>query len=274
MRELDPLEFLAALRAVGLNVRQYAGWQTRGVEWSEAVPIGTMPHHTAPPIPYPLRDLAGDDTGRIKCNVNIKADGTVWLIAFNACTYSSGRGSSVVVDEVMHGVPPHATARERGLADDIGGNRLFFNVEVDHPGDGRSQTPEAVGALALVHVVAAEFYGYVDTAMASHAEFTGRKRDPSWNGGHGAAMGQLRALIDTIKEGDMQGPNGEPNWDEVSGWAQAGWTAAHAAGMLRDDTHPKDEVDKEELFALLHRGGLIPPAVTGLLERTGNGNAE
>lgn len=274
MRELDPLTLLAALRAKGLNVRQYAGWQTRGTEWAEGAPIGTMPHHTAPPLPYPLRDLSGVDTGRVKCNINIKADGTVWLVAFNACTYSSGSGSSVVVDEVRRGVVPPATARERGLADDTGGNRVFFNVEVDHAGDGRPQTPEAVAALALVHLTVADFYGYTDTAMASHAEFTGRKGDPAWNGGHAEALAQLRALVAQIKESDMQGPNGEPNWDEVSEWAQAGWTAAHAAGMLRDDTHPKDELDKEELFALLHRGGLIPTAVTGVLEETGNGNAE
>lgn len=256
----SPLDFLAALRSRGLNVRQFEGWQTRGAEWADGAPVATMPHHTAPPVPYPVRDLAGVDTGRIKCNINVKPDGTIWLVAFNACNYSSGRGSSVVLAEARQGVTPPATARARGLADNVGGNRYFLNVEVDHRGDGSPQTPEASASLALVHLAAAEAYGYGTGCMASHAEFTGRKIDPSWDGGHTEAMAHTRALIRLIEEANMLGPNGEPNWDEVSEWAQEGWTAAHNAGMLRDDTHPADMVDKEELATMLLRAGLLDPA--------------
>ena len=53
------------------------------------------------------------------------------------------------------------------------------------------------------------------------------------------------------------GPNGEPNWDEVSDWAQAAWTDAHKAGILNDNSHPRDSLEVEQLMVYLNRAKVI-----------------
>ena len=53
------------------------------------------------------------------------------------------------------------------------------------------------------------------------------------------------------------GPNGEPNWDEVSDWAKASWTEAHKAGLLTKDSHPRNSLEVEELMVYLNRAGVI-----------------
>lgn len=59
------------------------------------------------------------------------------------------------------------------------------------------------------------------------------------------------------KGGNMDGPNGEPNWDEVSEWAQAAWTAAHKAGLLTEKSHPRDDLEIEQMMVYLDRAKVI-----------------
>lgn len=54
-----------------------------------------------------------------------------------------------------------------------------------------------------------------------------------------------------------EGPSGEPNWDEVSEWARAAWTDAHKAGLLTDDSHPRQSLEVEELMVYLNRAKII-----------------
>jgi hypothetical protein len=56
---------------------------------------------------------------------------------------------------------------------------------------------------------------------------------------------------------DVDGPHGEPNWDEVSDWAQQAWTEAHQAKLLTDDSHPRDSLEVEELMVYLKRAKII-----------------
>ena len=53
------------------------------------------------------------------------------------------------------------------------------------------------------------------------------------------------------------GPNGEPNWDEVSDWAQKAWSQAHLAGILTDSSHPRDSLEVEQLMVYLDRAKVI-----------------
>ena len=60
------------------------------------------------------------------------------------------------------------------------------------------------------------------------------------------------------KGDDMStGPNGEPNWDEVSDWARNAWTQAHEAGILTENSHPKDVLEVEQLMVYLARADVI-----------------
>ena len=241
------------LEAAGLNVREYSGWVTRGGPWEFAFPIGILQHHTAPPVPFPVDNLAGvSDGGRIKCNMNIKSDGTVWLIAYEAPNYSSGKGSSIVQEQVIAGIPPTANAVDRGLVDDLNGNDLFWGIENDHPGDG-SPLPDAQRkAIAVASHVVAEHFGLSHRNVISHAEWTRRKSDPYWD--------RDRRCIDRIRS-DMEalemitGPNGEPNWDQVADWAKESWSWAWAQNpkLITADSHPRDGITTQELMVFLDR---------------------
>jgi hypothetical protein len=168
----------SALVSAGLNVRTYSDWDSRGYSWSRGRPVGIMIHHTAPPVPFPPESLVGD---KLKANVNTKPDGTVWLLAFKACNYSSGEGSSVVLDEVLAGEVPPANANERKLDDDTNGNPYFWNFENDHLGDGSAIPEVQLDAIAVASAVCLDYWGLPETAVISHAEWTARKSDPYWN---------------------------------------------------------------------------------------------
>jgi hypothetical protein len=57
--------------------------------------------------------------------------------------------------------------------------------------------------------------------------------------------------------GNVTGPNGEPNWNEVSTWAQKAWTDAYKAGLLTEDSHPRDDLEVEQLMVYLERAKVI-----------------
>jgi len=68
---------------------------------------------------------------------------------------------------------------------------------------------------------------------------------------------------DLTGEHNMDGPNGEPNWDKVSDYARESWTLAWEAGILNNqpgdarDSNPQDVVNKEELMIFLNRANII-----------------
>ena len=194
-------ELAAELREAGLTVKEFDGWETRGISWAEGAPVGIMEHHTAPPVPFPLEKLAGLGDGNIRCNINTKTDGTVWLIAFDACNFSSGPGLPQVLGEARAGTPPTASAKDRGFEagngtvgsgdDDISGNTFFWNFENDHLGDGSAMPEVQHDAIVLASVVVANHFGLSWKNVVGHSEFTARKFDPNWNGD--------RRCIETIR---------------------------------------------------------------------------
>ena len=132
----------------GLTVVEEPGWKTRGGTWAKSKPLGVMQHHTAPPNPFPISALYANN--KIKANIGTHEDGTVYLIAYRACNYSSGKGSSVVLNtNVKPGVPPTENALQRGLTDDMGGNRYFWNFENSHPGNGTPMPAVQSWAIAV-----------------------------------------------------------------------------------------------------------------------------
>ena len=185
-------QLLADLIAAGLKVVEEPGWKTRGYDtWAVGRPEGIIQHHTAPPNPYPIKALYRD--GKIKCNMATHEDGTLYLVAYFRCNYSSGPGSKTVLTEnVRKSIPPPANAAQRGLADNWGGNRHFWNFENSHPGDGsplpQVQYDTIVGA---THVVMGHFNIDAEQVI-SHAEWSRRKIDPRWNGSNRIAIEQIR----------------------------------------------------------------------------------
>lgn len=188
-----------ALVDAGLKVRQYPGWETRGGSWAHRKPVGVMHHHTAAPVPFPVSRLAGS---LIKCNINTKPDGTVWLVAYGACNYSSGSGSSKVLAEVRAGTPPTRNARDRDLDDNVNGNPHFWNFENDHAGKGGPLPAVQEEAIVVATRVTNDHFELSGRNMISHACWTARKHDPYWNGNR-RAIDDIRNLL----EDDMFTPH-------------------------------------------------------------------
>lgn len=219
-----------AIRDAGLTVRADPGWESRGDDWREGQPIGIMMHHTAPPVPYPISGLNGSD-GKLKCNINTKPDGTVWLVARDACNYSSGSGSSIVLNEVRASTPPIQNAFDRELRDDTNGNVYFWNFENDHPGDGSPIPQVQLEAIVTATRVSLDYFGLNPGKVISHAEWTARKVDPYWNGSY-RAIEEIRNSIGD----DMQTPD----------WAMPA-TKWHIDRGIYKETHPSD-VDESMEF--------------------------
>ncbi len=245
-------QLLADLKAAGLTVVEEPGWKTRGGTWKTGgKPEGVCQHHTAPPNPYPIKALYRDS--KIKCNMATHEDGTLFLVAYEACNYSTGRGSSVVLNENVRAEdPPRANAITRRLTDDMGGNRYFWNYENSHPGDGSPLPSAQLETIVVSNVVVDAHFGLNWKRIISHAEWSRRKIDPRWNGGNRTAIEQIRELVG---EGEdvATGPNGEPNWDEVSSWAQNSWTWAWANSLITEDSHPKAQQTVEQQMVFLNR---------------------
>ncbi len=251
-------ELLVDLKAAGLTVVEEPGWKDRGGNWAtDGKPEGVIQHHTAPPNPYPIKRLYPRTAKewQIKCNVATHEDGTLYLVAYGACNYSSGPGSKVVLTaNVRPKIPPTANAITRRLADTPkwGGNRYYFNYENSHPGDGSPLPSVQLETIVVSNIVVNAHFGLTWEQTISHAEHSRRKIDPRWNGGNRTAIEQIRELVG---EGEdvATGPNGEPNWDEVSSWAQNSWTWAWANSLITEDSHPKANQTVEQQMVYLKR---------------------
>lgn len=198
-------DLLKACEAAGIDVRADSGWESRGGSWLlrnpfkagtiKNQPIAIMHHHTAPPVPYPIPKLNGTSDGLIKCNMNTKPDGTLWLVAYKACNYSSGKGSSVVLKEMKSGTPPTKNALERNLVDDTYGNKYFWNFENDHPGDGSKIPDDQLATIITSSIIVINYFEIQNDSILSHSEWTRRKRDPYWNSSL-RAIEEIRRLVE------------------------------------------------------------------------------
>jgi len=266
-------QLLADLKAVGLTVVEEPGWKTRGAVRSNGSPSpwatnnkpeGVMQHHTAPPNPFPIKrlyDLGAEqnndpgDVGQIKCNMATWPDGTLFLVSYGRCNYSSGPGSKVVLEEnVRPKIPPTANAITRGLVDTPkwGGNRTYWNYENSHNGDGSPLPSVQLETIVVSNIVVNAYFGLTWQQTISHAEHSRRKIDPRWNGGNRTAIEQIRELVGEGEDVSI-GPEGEPNWDEVSSWAQNAWTWAWANSLITKDSHPKAQQTIEQQMVFLNR---------------------
>ena len=184
-------DLLTALNAAGLLVVEEPGWRDRGNRWSVGgMPEGIIQHHTAPPNPYPIRKLYGPLFYRTKCNMATHEDGTLYLVAYKACNYSSGYGMNAVLKEnVRPSIAPTHNARKRGLKS---GNRHFWNYENSHPGDGSAIPQVQLDTIIESTRIVLDHFELDPEQVISHAEWTARKVDPRWNGSNRTAIEEIR----------------------------------------------------------------------------------
>ncbi len=165
-------------RSAGLKVAEVAGWEDRGSHWLTGRPVGAIQHHTAAPVPFPLRTLT---TPLIRCNFNVKTDGTVHVIAAGSCNFSAGEGDERILDEVRSDISPSGTALARGMATDFGGNAFFINNETDHLGEVQPITDAQYEAALRCWIVIFTKLGWHPNRLIAHGEWRAVKSDPKWN---------------------------------------------------------------------------------------------
>lgn len=209
---MSATDLLNELTAAGLTVVEEPKWKTRGFNWAVGgKPEGVMQHHTAPPNPYPIKRLYGPPLFLIKANAATHEDGTLFLIAYKRCNFSSGRGSKKVLTEnVRKQIAPTHNALVRGLQ---GGNKHFWNIENSHPGDGSSIPQVQLDTIVIATRVFNNHFGLVSEQDISHAEWTKRKIDPYWNGSNRTAIEQIRA---GVEQGEDDMPISEEEWQRFS----------------------------------------------------------
>ncbi len=192
---MSATRLLTDLRAMGLRVVEEPGWKTRGNNWAvNGEPEGVMQHHTAPPNPFPIKKLYGPLFFRTKCNTATHEDGTLFMVAYKACNFSSGRGMSVVLrDNIRKSIAPVRNATKRGLK---GGNRHFWNFENSHPGDGSVIPQIQLDTIIVSTQVVMDHFGINPEQVISHAEWSRRKIDPNWNGSNRTAINQIREGVE------------------------------------------------------------------------------
>jgi len=183
---------LTALKTAGLYVVEEPKWKTRGKKWAKhGQPEGVMQHGTGLPNPYPMKRLYGL---RIKANMGTLEDGTLHLIAYRACNYSSGRGSlKVLNDNVRKSIAPTHNALVRGVKS---GNRNFWNYENSHP-NNRSAIPQVqLDTIVESTRIVLDHFELDAEQVISHAEWTRRKVDPLWAGSNRTAIEQIRQQLE------------------------------------------------------------------------------
>jgi len=233
---MSATQLLTDLRITGLHVVEEPKWKTRGFNWAVGgKPEGVMQHHTAPPNPYPIKRLYGPLFYWIKANAATHEDGTVFLIAYKACNYSSGRGSSKVLTEnVRRKIAPIHNALVRGIK---GGNKHFWNQEHSHPGDGSLLPQIQLDAIVVLTQVVDDHFGLVSEQGISHAEWTRRKTDPLWNGSNRTAITQIRRLVDQQQGGEMQYADIYKKWtpDDIDEMKAKGLFSEGTADYWKND---------------------------------------
>jgi hypothetical protein len=195
----------------------YPGWATRSqADPSLFVPVGIINHHTAPPVPFPLSKL------ETKCNVTILPNGRVVVMAAGY-QWDSGLGAPAILDAIIHDRPlPSLT----GLRSTMNGNPFFFDIEVQHLGDGGPLA--AVQRKALLEVNAAiceELDWDPSTRVIGHREWApDRKVDPRWDGFDNPMPGIRRDTRDIVED-DMSARH----------WTLETWKVLVAEGLISGD---------------------------------------
>jgi len=210
-----PNTVVQLLRSRGVDVVVEDGAWTRGADFARGI-YGGMLHHWGGSAAaagnvraghcYPKTDGGLRTDNRIICNWFADRSGTLHLIASGAATYASCYGSRKTLEEVRTDTWPGGTARERGITDiSICGNRYFWNMEAEHPGDGSSMPDVQELAIATLTAAMSEVLGQSIEQTIGHLEWRATKIDPRWEG-PGNRMPAIRTEAQAILNGGPAQP--------------------------------------------------------------------
>lgn len=191
-----PAQIVESLRDYAVDLKETAGWQTRGTGYMFA-PVGQVNHHDA------ASEAASDATvlnmminGRgganplrgPLCNGWIDSDSKVYLIAYGNANHA-GSGEADVLDRVKKGLGPLGDARLDADKDSVVGNTYFWGWECRNAGSG-TDVWEQLDAMVRANAALCDVHGWSSNTSIAHREWTARKPDPA-----GINMFEFRRLI-------------------------------------------------------------------------------
>jgi len=227
-------QFVAALRAEGVNVVEVGGWREHNRNHKGAWgPVnGVIIHHTVTSGTQGSVDLCYEGYDELPgplCHGVIDKAGTVHLVG-NGRTNHAGSGDSDVLGAVVA-----ETALPRPTAMDTDGNARFYGFECINLGDGDDPWPAAqLEAIERVSAALCRAHGWSSASVIGHKEWTNDKIDPvgfSMDGMRGKIAGRLGSAPNKPTEGN-------PSQDTQPYTVQAGDTLtgiaeSHATNVPR-----------------------------------------
>lgn len=204
-------QFLAALKAEGLTVREINGWRTHNRNHKGAWgPLhGVMVHHTAGGergsdgiLSRGLADLPGP-----LCHGGIHKDGVISLHGWGRANHAGGGDPQVLAAVKAETYPLPKTDEHQGSDGAVDGNPHFVGYECINKGDGKDPWPAIqLEAIARACAAVCRFYGWSVDSVIRHMDWSDWKPDPK-----GIDWNKMRARITTILAG-------KPNATPISNW--------------------------------------------------------
>lgn len=198
-------QFLKALKAEGVNVREHSGWATHNREGHGAWgPLnGVMLHHTASGssgIESYVWTGSSDLPGPL-CHGLIQKDGTVVLIGWGRTNHAGGGDPDVLAAVVAERYPLPATDKHEGESGAVDGNAHFVGYECVNEGDGKDPWPAVqLEAMARASAAVCRYYGWSVNSVIRHKDWSDWKDDP-----RGVDWDKMRARIETLLKGKPSG---------------------------------------------------------------------
>jgi hypothetical protein len=210
-------DFPDRLARAGLVVHVLEGWESRG---DTANHKAVVLHHTASsssesPSSCANYSLVANEHYNVICDRN----GEVWVGNRNESD-SSGKISSVALNEAHRGQAGHVSAVDRGLGDDTSSNSTLFAVSAQNNGVGEHWSDQLVHAIYVTAAVALEALGIPDAGYTTqHRVLTARKID---NCGDACPYDFQPGIRNELDGDGPDPPKGEPDMWTLEGQCPAG----------------------------------------------------
>ncbi|AKA61696.1 endolysin [Streptomyces phage YDN12] len=211
-KTMTAAQFLAALKAEGVPVRERKGWRThnRNHKGAWGPMNGVMVHHTASDSDG-IESFVSNGNSALPgplCHGLIEKTGRVVLIGWGRANHAGGGDPDVLAAVRAERWPVPKTNEHDGSAGSVDGNAHFVGYECVNQGNGKDPWPAIqLEGIARACAAVCRFQGWTVDSVIRHLDWSDWKVDP-----RGIDWTKMRARISTILAG-------KPNATPFTSWA-------------------------------------------------------
>lgn len=193
-------QFLDALKAEGVKVKEVPGWRTRNRNsvgaWG---PLhGVMIHHTAGLDVLDFVTKGSADLPGPLCHGYISKDGTFHLVGWGRANHAGGGDPDVLAAVKADRWPVPKTGEHQGSDGAVDGNPHFVGYECENKGDGKDPWPAVqLDTMVRATVAVLRFYGWSANSGIRHLDWSDWKSDPK-----GIDWDDFRDRVQKLLDGD------------------------------------------------------------------------